>query len=82
MYCSVGDCWMKRRAVAPSRHGYVFLPGEDDFLSYMQYGMFKGKIRAVFVDKREYGGPLDKMKKGYSKIRNRACPCILLYEFD
>lgn len=39
-------------------NGYVFLLGKDDFLSYIQCGMFKGKTRAVFVDKREYGGPL------------------------
>ena len=39
-------------------NGYVFLLGKDDFLSHIQCGMFKGKNRAVFVDKREYGGPL------------------------
>ena len=39
-------------------NGYVFLLGKDNFLSYIQCGMFKGKTRAVFVDKREYGGPL------------------------
>ena len=39
-------------------NGYVFLLGKDDFLSQIQCGMFKGKTRAVFVDKREYGGPL------------------------
>ena len=39
-------------------NGYVFLLGKDDFLSYIQCGMFKGKNRTVFVDKREYGGPL------------------------
>ena len=38
--------------------GMSFLLGKDDFLSYIQCGMFKGKTRAVFVDKREYGGPL------------------------
>ena len=39
-------------------NGYVFLLGKDDFLSYIQCGVFKGETRAVFVDKREYGGPL------------------------
>lgn len=39
-------------------NGYVFLLGKDEFLSHIQCGMFKGKTRAVFVDKREYSGPL------------------------
>lgn len=39
-------------------NGYVFLQGKDEFLSQIQCGMFKGKNRAVFVDKREYTGPL------------------------
>ena len=39
-------------------NGFVFLLGKDPFLSYIQCGMFKGTTRAVFVDKREYGGPL------------------------
>lgn len=39
-------------------NGYVFLLGKDSFLSQIQCGMFKGTTRAVFVDKREYGGPL------------------------
>lgn len=39
-------------------NGYVFLLGKDSFLSQIQCGMFKGKTRAIFVDKREYGGPL------------------------
>ena len=39
-------------------YGYVFLLGKDGFLSQIQCGMFKGTTRAVFVDKREYGGPL------------------------
>lgn len=39
-------------------NGYVFLLGKDDFLSQIQCGMFKGTTRTVFVDKREYGGPL------------------------
>ena len=39
-------------------NGYVFLLGKDEFLSQIQCGMFKGTTRAVFVDKREYSGPL------------------------
>lgn len=39
-------------------NGYVFLQGKDEFLSQIQCGMFRGKNRAVFVDKREYTGPL------------------------
>lgn len=39
-------------------HGYEFLCGKDNFLSQIQCGMFKGTTRAVFIDKREYGGPL------------------------
>lgn len=31
---------------------------QDAFLSKIQCGMFKGTTRAVFVDKREYVGPL------------------------
>ena len=55
----LGDCWLKRRTAAfTPPMGMVFLLGKDDFLSYIQCGMFKGKTRAVFVDKREYGGPL------------------------
>ena len=37
---------------------YVFLLGKDKSVSHIQCGMFKGKTRAVFVDKREYSGPL------------------------
>ena len=39
-------------------NGYVYLLGKDEFLSQIQCGMFKGKTRTVFVDKREYAGPL------------------------
>ncbi len=39
-------------------NAYIFLTGQDAFLSKIQCGMFKGMTRAVFVDKREYGGPL------------------------
>lgn len=44
-------------AVHPT-NGYVYLTGQDPFYSMIQCGMFKGKTRAVFVDKREYTGPL------------------------
>lgn len=37
---------------------YVFLLGKDKSVSHIQCGMFKGKTRAVLVDKCEYGGPL------------------------
>ena len=39
-------------------NAYVFLTGQDAFLSKIQCGMFKGTTRAVFVDKREYEGIL------------------------
>lgn len=39
-------------------NAYVYMMGQDSFLSYIQCGMFKGTTRAVFVDKREYDGPL------------------------
>lgn len=39
-------------------NGYVFLTGQDAFLSKIQCGMFKGDSRAVFLDKRDYEGPL------------------------
>jgi ATP-dependent DNA helicase RecG len=39
-------------------NGYVFMMGKDEFLSMIQCGMFKGTSRAVFIDKREYHGPL------------------------
>ncbi len=39
-------------------NAYVFLMGKDSFLSRIQCGMFKGNTRAVFVDKRDYEGPL------------------------
>lgn len=39
-------------------NGYVYLKGQDPFYSMIQCGMFKGTTRAVFVDKREYTGPL------------------------
>lgn len=39
-------------------NAYVFLTGQDVFLSKIQCGMFKGTTRAIFVDKRDYEGPL------------------------
>ncbi|MDO4585359.1 MAG: ATP-binding protein, partial [Planctomycetia bacterium] len=39
-------------------NAYIFLTGQDDFLSKIQCGMFKGTTRAVFVDKRDYEGLL------------------------
>ena len=39
-------------------NAYVFLTGQDAFLSRIQCGMFKGITRGIFVDKREYEGPL------------------------
>lgn len=39
-------------------NAYIFLTGQDTFLSKIQCGMFKGTTRAVFVDRRDYEGPL------------------------
>ena len=39
-------------------NAYVFLIGQDMFFPKIQCGMFKGTTRAVFVDKRDYEGPL------------------------
>lgn len=39
-------------------NGYVFLLGLDPFHSMIQCGVFKGTTRGVFIDKREYTGPL------------------------
>lgn len=39
-------------------NAYVFLLGLDDFLSRIQCAVFKGTTRAIFVDRREYSGPL------------------------
>ncbi len=39
-------------------NAYVFLTGQDTFLSKIQCGMFKGTNRAIFVDKRDYEGML------------------------
>ncbi len=39
-------------------NAYVYLTGQDCFHSVIQCGVFKGTTRSVFVDKRDYGGPL------------------------
>ena len=39
-------------------NAYTFLMGQDAFLSKIQCGMFKGTTRSVFLDKRDYEGPL------------------------
>lgn len=39
-------------------NAYVFLTGQDAFLSKIQCGMFKGTTRGIFVDKRDYEGSL------------------------
>lgn len=39
-------------------NAYVYLTGQDSFRSRIQCGVFKGTTRSVFVDKRDYDGPL------------------------
>ncbi len=39
-------------------NGYIFLLGQDSFHSLIQCAVFKGRTRSIFVDKREYTGPL------------------------
>lgn len=39
-------------------NAYVYLTGQDSFHSVIQCGVFKGTTRSVFVDKRDYDGPL------------------------
>ncbi|MDO5422933.1 MAG: ATP-binding protein [Eubacteriales bacterium] len=39
-------------------NAYVYLTGQDSFHSRIQCGVFKGTTRSVFVDKRDYDGPL------------------------
>ncbi|MCD8020957.1 MAG: putative DNA binding domain-containing protein [Clostridiales bacterium] len=39
-------------------NAYVFLNGQDSFLSKIQCGVFKGTTREIFLDKREYEGKL------------------------
>ncbi len=45
-------------------NAYIYLTGQDAFLSKIQCGMFKGTTRAVFIDKRDYGGPLWQQVEG------------------
>lgn len=45
-------------------NAYIFLTGQDSFLSKIQCGMFKGNDRIVFLDKRDYEGPLWKQIEG------------------
>lgn len=39
-------------------NAYVYLTGRDKLRSCIQCGAFKGTTRSVFVDKRDYDGPL------------------------
>ena len=39
-------------------NAYLLLTGQDVFYSKIQCGMFKGKTRAIFLDKREFEGTL------------------------
>lgn len=39
-------------------NAYAYLTGQDGFRSMIQCGMFKGTTRTVFVDRRNYDGPL------------------------
>jgi len=39
-------------------NAYAYLTGQDRFHSRIQCGVFKGTTRSVFVDKRDYDGPL------------------------
>lgn len=39
-------------------NAYAYLTGQDGCCSQIQCGVFKGTTRSVFVDKRDYGGPL------------------------
>ena len=48
----------ERDAEVLPTNAYVFLQGLDAFHSRIQCGVFKGTTRAVFVDKRDYEGPL------------------------
>lgn len=39
-------------------NGYIYLLGQDPFHSMIQCAFFRGVTRGIFVDKREYTGPL------------------------
>lgn len=50
-------------------NGYIFLLGKDSFHSVIQCGVFKNNTRSVFVDKREYTGPLwEQVEKAYDYV--------------
>lgn len=50
-------------------NAYVFLRGQDTFLSKIQCGVFKGDTRAVFVDRREYTGPIwEQIEEAYQFV--------------
>ena len=50
-------------------NAYIFLTGQDSFLSMIQCGVFKGITRTVFVDKREYGGALwDQIEEAFQFV--------------
>ena len=40
-------------------HAWRILNGDDDMFLQIQCAVFKGKSRSIFVDKREYAGPVD-----------------------
>ena len=50
-------------------NGYIFLLGKDSFHSVIQCGVFKNNTRSVFVDKREYTGPLwEQVEKAHDYV--------------
>ena len=50
-------------------NGYIFLLGKDAFHSVIQCGVFKNDTRSVFVDKREYTGPLwEQVEQAYDYV--------------
>jgi len=50
-------------------NGYIFLLGKDAFHSVIQCGVFKNDTRSVFVDKRDYSGPLwEQVEKAYDYV--------------
>lgn len=52
------------KGVVYPTNAYVFLTGQDSLLSKIQCGMFKGTTRGIFVDKRDYDGPLWEQVEG------------------
>ena len=50
-------------------NGYIFLLGKDSFHSVIQCGVFKNNTRSIFVDKREYTGPLwEQVEKAHDYV--------------